>query len=454
MTNERRSKRDPVEPEIELALRPGVFVHDRACFSFVSDLEAVATRIAELTRTAPARAGALYETILAGCHEKAEEIDDSSGNFGQFVQGLFCGWIKARQAAGADCDATASTLLDWIADDPYGFCMRVEKDIAKALDTNGRAALEKEVRARFDVTATAAPSPDNPLSGDPGYLCRRWSEVLRAVYIEQRDVAAYVALADKTGLTAQDCHAIGALLASRRRSEQALIWVERGILIDGSAPYGSFAGHDLAKLRRELLTRLGRGREALQDAWAGFRKNPSKFTYDDLMRFVPKSERSSWHEKAMEATTGAHLGSLIELLLATRELGRLSDLLRRMDDATLKSESHYVTEPAAKKLETAHPDVAARLWLAQGMRIVHSRKSKYYAAAIKNFARAKRCYERAGLAAEWQKTVSAVRAAHHWKTGFMAGFKKLVAGSRAMDEPSFLDRARKRWGRPRVNTEL
>jgi hypothetical protein len=55
---------------------------DRACFHFVSDLDEVAAKIAKLTNTDPARAVALYETFLAGCHEKAEEVNDSSGSLG------------------------------------------------------------------------------------------------------------------------------------------------------------------------------------------------------------------------------------------------------------------------------------------------------------------------------------------------------------------------------------
>lgn len=45
------------------------------CLSFVSDLAEVAAKIAKLTKTDPARAIALHETLLAGCCEKAEELD-------------------------------------------------------------------------------------------------------------------------------------------------------------------------------------------------------------------------------------------------------------------------------------------------------------------------------------------------------------------------------------------
>jgi hypothetical protein len=73
--------------------------------------------IQELLTTKPRRAVALCEAFLAGCHAKAEQLDDSSDNFGMFVKDLICLWIKARQADGAESDETA-TLLAWMDDDP------------------------------------------------------------------------------------------------------------------------------------------------------------------------------------------------------------------------------------------------------------------------------------------------------------------------------------------------
>jgi len=57
----------------------------------------VAALIAALVRSSPSRAVTLYETFLAGCYEKAEELDDSSGSFGSFVGSLFCGWATGDQ---------------------------------------------------------------------------------------------------------------------------------------------------------------------------------------------------------------------------------------------------------------------------------------------------------------------------------------------------------------------
>ena len=136
----------------------------------------------------------------------------------------------------------------------------------------------------------------------------------------------------------------------------------------------------------------------------------------------------------------------MDLFVETKEMERLADLVRGVTDQALEHVSHYATEPAAMKLEKTQPGLAARLWRAQGMRIVDAGKSKYYDAAVSTFERAKRCYVRAGLAAEWEETVRQVRSSHRRKTGFMPGFEAVVTGARHKEQPSFLERAKARWG--------
>lgn len=445
MTRKRRPQADPIEQEIELALHPGAFIPYGACFSFVSDLDEVAAKIAQLVSSDPARAGILYETFLAACYFKIEELDDSSGSFGQFVDDLYCGWIEARQAAGADADETASRLLTWMDQDDYGFCYQLEMDAVKVFNKANLAAFVKLVRERFDAATENSAKRDDKLRERPDYIRRRWGEVLRTLYAAQKNVAAYVALAEEIGLTAKDCHAIATLLVSKRKPKEALCWVERGYEVDKQTPQGSIASHDLAELKRNLLTKLDRGDEALDAAWDDYRKYPSTYAYDDLMKYVPKGQRKEWHEKAIEAAMSADLCSIMDLLLKTKELDRLAGLVRQTSDDDLEELSHYATEPAARKFEKPHPDLAARLWQAQGLRIVNAGKSKYYDAALANFERAKRCFERAGLEDEWCKTVRQVRADHHRKSSFMPAFERLVGGKGPSDEPSFLDHAKARW---------
>jgi hypothetical protein len=253
---------------------------------------------------------------------------------------------------------SAARLLAWMDDDPYGFCLGLEKDVAGVLSKAGLAALARQVRARFDARV---PPGREALGLGPAYARRRWGEALRTLYFAQKDIAAYTGLTEETGLTARDCHAIATMLAARRKREEAL-------------------------------------------AWAEFRDHPSTYSYRDLMKFVPRQDRPAWHEKAMEAATAqASLYSLIGLLAETKETGRLADLVDRSSDCELEQVSHYALEPAARMLEKTHAGGAARLWRATGMRIVNAGKSRYYQAALQNFEQARRCYAKVGLKADWQQ---------------------------------------------------
>jgi tetratricopeptide (TPR) repeat protein len=429
-----RNNRDPLENEIEQAFRPGAFIPDRACFSFVVGLEAVAARIDEIAQTEAARATALYETFLAGCYGKAEELDDSSGSFGQFAADLICRWIKGRQALGADRRQMITRLLFWMDDDPYGFCSGIEENAVKVFDPAGMAAFETEMRTRFESAAGAGQS-----SG-------RWGRALRALYREQENIAAYIGITEQSGLTVEDCQTLSKLQISQAQPKEALGWVERGIDLDSTPPHGSSAVHELAKLRRELLVRLGRADEALATAWAEYQAFPDKYRYSELMRIVPENEREVWHAKAIDAAQGATLGSLLELLVETGETQRLAQAVCAAAADALEHLSHYVTEPVAEALEEACPGLAARLWRAQGLRIVNGKKSKYYDAALSNFERAYRFYERAGLDAEWVQLVLEVRARHRRKVAFLSGFEAVVAGRRTAPL-SFLELAKSRWNK-------
>jgi len=442
----RPRRRDPLEAAIEVALLPGRFIASRAGWDFVSSLEGVAGQLAKLVPADPERAVSLYETFLAGCYEKAEELDDSGGNFGTFVASLYCGWIEARQAAGADADATARWLLERMENDSYGFAHTLEREAVNAMHKDGLAAFERQVRARLEMKDAAAQASDSAHRRDPAYLRRRWGEVLRAVYVRRRDVRAYVALCEQSDLSAQDCLAVATMLKGKHKLDEALAWVNRGLAVDRKHSHGSMARYDLAKLKRELLTKLGRAGDALEEAWTEFREHPSTLSYKELMRFVPKAERAAWHAQAMDTAERADLGALIELWLETREIERLVKRLRTATDAEIEELSHYQTEPVARRLGRSHPAVAARVYRALGMRILNAKKSKYYDAALSHFENARRCYERAGLHREWAALVADVRGAHHRKAGFMIDFERLAAGRAPSEAPSFLERARSRWG--------
>jgi tetratricopeptide (TPR) repeat protein len=291
MAQTRRSRPDPIRGLIESALQRGRFIPYAEAFGFVAILEGIANEIQTLLSSDPLRAVGLYEVLLAGCKKKAEDIDDSDGYWGMFAGDIICRWITARQAANADPDETVMKLLAWIDDDDYGFTNDIERNAAEAFDRRGRQAFEGQVRARFD-----APGGD------------RWADILRAIYLTQRDLNRYVELCNTSGLTLGDCEAIAAILQARRKFAEALAWVERGLDLQKAETFPMTARR-LADTKRHLLKKLGRIDEALNSAWDEFEARPTKLSYAELMRYAPKAERRAWHEKAMSAAAGARPGS-------------------------------------------------------------------------------------------------------------------------------------------------
>jgi hypothetical protein len=322
--NDMTKRRDPMEKVIESALQSGRFVGWRQGNSLVAGLGEVEHEIAALTASSPARATALYEAFIAACNLKAEEIDDSDGEFGMFAGSRFCGWIQARQAAGADPGATAEILLAWMKNDDYGFCNELGSDAVKVLDSAGMAAFDRAVRIRFeDLCGKREQKTSN-------YIRDQWGQILRSIYAQQRSVEKYLDLTARTGLTQTDCETIATMLQAKRKPNKALSWLERGIDMENAGSFKAGTSYKLVEMRRVLLAKLGRGREALDSAWAEFQAHLSKFTYDKLLRYVPKSESGSWHEKAMAASEQGDLASLIELWIGTNDIDRLVKRLNQM----------------------------------------------------------------------------------------------------------------------------
>jgi hypothetical protein len=424
---------------IESALQPGRYIGWNQGAAFVAGLREMEREVAKVAGSDPARAVILYENFIAACTLKAEEVDDSDGEFGEFAGGLFCGWIQARQAAGSDRNETARILLSWMDKDDYGFCNDLGHSAAKALDTDGLAAFELAVQARFETAARQTTDSRG------NYMREHWASILKSIYVQQHRTERYIALAERIGLTESDCENIAAMLASKRRPADALTWVERGIAMGEPGSAGISAGDKLPEMRRVLLAKLGRGSEALASAWAEFQQDPNASAYEELLRYVPKAGRVSWHEKAMAAAEQGDLASLIELWISTKEIERLAEKLDRASDRELEGLSHYYTEPAADRLAKTHPAVAAKVYRALCVRILDAAKSKYYDAALAHLEEAKRCYQAAGLDLQWQALVAEIRRDHRRKSGFMPGFEAIVTGRRVRVEKSLLERARGQW---------
>ncbi|MGD9162808.1 MAG: hypothetical protein PVG39_30660 [Desulfobacteraceae bacterium] len=430
--NKKKTETEIIESAIENSLRPGYFIDYNSNRSFVSDLEKVKNIIDDFVNKEPIRSIDLIEIFIAACYEKAEEIDDSSGSFGDFIEELFYSWVNARQKADCAAKETVDRLIAWMDNDDYGFTYHLERNVTRHLNKKGLKEFATAIRTRFDA------------DGITNQHRLQWGEALKSIYAAGRDLKSYISICNETELLPVDCEILAGMLLSRRKPAEALKWIEKGLEIQSNNQLYRGSSYNLNTIKRDILTKFGKPEKALADAWQHFSKHPDEFTYKELLKRIPKQQRSGYHSRILEAISTAELGSAISLLLKLKEKDVLAERLRQVSDSRLQSLSHYTTEPVAKKLAREYPDVAAKLYQAMGLRIVNAKKSKYYDAAISNFEQAKRCYEKAGLESTWIELVEDVRNNHSRKYSFIPGFEQVVEGKGPSTKPSFIELAKKR----------
>jgi len=447
-TSKRRPRtRDPLLGEIEQELCLGRFISYGDMFDFVRDLEQIEEKLAALVADGEAeRAVGLYEAFLAGCYEKIDECDDSGGYLGMFWDELFCGWVKARQAAGHPAAETIQQILKWKENDRYGFCYDIEKDVAKVLDADAYELFVAHFRKTVEDGLADLQGPEPGAIFDYDNSIRLPVMSLKDIYRARGDVASYAALCERIGLSPRDCEHLAEMEKAKRHWKQALGWVEKGLALEPIRNWHNETAHSLAHMKPKILSRLGRKEDALAQAWADFEKFPSRFRYEEFMRYVPKVERKKWHVQAMEAAKAGDLGTFMDICVKTKEWTRLADRVHAAKHDELVAVSHYHSEAAAGKLTRRDAAAAAKLYRAMGFRIVNAKKSKYYENALANFETARDLYKKAGLESEWDALVSAVRTDHARKYGFMPGFERIAAG-KSVDGPSFAERIEVRWAR-------
>lgn len=433
--------------EIERKLRLGQFIRYGGMFDFVAGLEAVEKKLASLVSDGEAdRAVELYEAFLAGCYEKGDECDDSGGNLGMFWDDLFCGWVKARQAAGRPSSETVQQILKWKESDDYGFCYDIEKDVAEILAPEAYEALVAHYREKVaaGLAGLQGQKPSAIFEYDSSIRLPAMS--LKDIYRARGDVASYASLCERIGLSPKDCEHLANFEKAKRHWKQALEWIEKGLALAATRNWHNEAAFSLSHMKPEVLSHLGRKEDALVQTWSNFERSPTGFGYEEFMRYVPKAERKMWHERAMEAADAADLGEFMDICVKTEEWTRLADRVHAATHEKLAAVSHCHSEAAGGKLATRDAVAAAKLYRAMGCRILNAKKSKYYGSALANFATARDLYRKAGLETEWASLVKAVRAEHFRKCGFMPGFERIAAGESA-DGPSFAERTKARWAR-------
>jgi len=442
----KKLKEDPLIGEIGSELVPGQFFRRDEVSDLVTNLDRMGEKLETLVKAGEAaRAVRLYEIMLSGVYAKIEEADDEC-DLSMLFHRLACGWIRARQAAGLPGEETIRQLLNWMKNDHYGFCFEIEKEVIKALDRKGRQLFIGHFQ---QLVEKALPAPAN---GSPKAIFDYENDVrlpaisLKEIYQSLGDAPAYAALCGQLGFSPRDCEQMAEMESAKKHWAAALEWVEKGIALEPARNWHNESSYSLKGLKPEILRHLGRKGDALALAWSEFQENPGEFTYGNLMRYAPGSDKAAWHERAMAAAAGASLGKFISLCVKTKEWERLSQRVHSAKPVELEALSHYCTEPAAKALAKKDPLAAAKLYRALALRILSAGKSKYYDAALDHFEKARNLYCGAGQIPDWEALAGTVRTAHSRKRGFLAAFEQIASG-KSQRPPSFAEKAQDQWKR-------
>ena len=307
------------------------------------------------------------------------------------------------------------------------------------------SVFEASIKSRFDEAFPAAQSEIAEGNNAYPYAVRQNADILKQIYIAKKDVESYLALCEKAKTTPRDCENIANIYKKKRRPQDALLWVDKGIGLEKRDTWPNESARDLSTLRRELLNDLGQKGDALESAWSEFKAYPSVFSYDELMKYVSKKDRKHWHNRAIDEVKKASLPETIELCTKTKEWEILAECIDDCRHEDLESISHYTTEKAAQELERTYPIEAAKIYRSMGMRIVKAKKSKYYGAALGNFLKTKKLYLDNDRREEWMSLVEVVRRDHYRKYSLMGDFEELVSGNYPETPESFEERTRKRW---------
>ena len=332
-----------------------------------------------------------------------------------------------------------------MANDDYGFCFEIEKDVAQTLNKEGFLLFRNHFQDQFDKAFAPFKNQAPKYIYDYPSDIYRAANALKEIYIAKKDVKSYLVLCEKMVASPKDCENITTLYRAEGRFADALEWTEKGLTLENKRQWGNQCSYGLARMRRELLGKLGRKEEALKAAWSEFKRHPGVYSYEDLMKYIPKKDCRQWHKKAMQQAKKGSLSEFIDLCVKTKELEMLSERVISAKHKDLEQVSHYVTEKAAKALARKHIPAAAKIYRASGMRIIKSGKSKYYQYALEHFREAKKLFEKSGQNRKWSALVGNVRKNHSRKYGFIGNFEAIVSGKKPKSPESFESRTKKRW---------
>lgn len=344
---------------------------------------------------------------LTGVRRVGEEAEEPSGLIDSAVDRVATLYARACRDGHPDPVALARGLVDFRADSPGWFDLRLD-EFAPAFDEPAWAAYREAIDA-LDAQRDPGSGFDH-VSGMLLELADRDGDVDRAIELLQRHHAVPF---DKI---------IGRLRGAGREAD-ALAWLDRAVgedrLTDGW--YGWIAGID-ASLVADMYLAAGRADDAINVLTRAFKRRFALQSYQLLVRTAARVDREvavrAQARELARANDGARAdGRLVRLLLADNDL-----------DAAWEVADEYGAGNAwtelAKASEDEFPVRSADLYrpaLADALQVADTKR---YASIAEMLATRHRLYHDAGLGDQIDAEIRGIRAAYRRRPSLMAAMDK------------------------------
>ena len=339
-------------------------------------------------------------------------------------------------------------LSHWINADGIGFFSDLESTVIRVLSREYREALEGELKRRLNTVAEEAPETRRREQCRIESDRRHAIATLKTLYVKTKSTAALIAFCEQYGADQKDCFDLGTIFFGRQLFERALEWAEKGLRLKEERYSKEY---ELKELRRKILKNMGRGTDAVADAWAEFEKHPSIDSFGSVLESATKREHADLKAKALQLFDRSELREAAVALHRLKELDQLAARLDTEKNKALQSIFYGDAIPIAESLSKKYPKQAARLYLAQAPEILDGKRAKAYHHTQDYLQSAEILLEQCGEAATWSDFVAGICREHSRKSSFMPGFEKIVAGEGPPREPTFRERIAKRLAQNSVS---
>lgn len=443
--------------KIERVLRFDRYIKYDMAHEFIEGLEDVHSEIMKIESDNPEDKANLIEAFIVGGLEKTGEIDDSGAHLAMFIDGLFQSLIVALRETNIPKEEALKRVLAWSNRDDCGYCDNVEEEMLRVLNEQEVMAYRNMIEGNIlreleeaNKDNNESISGNNPFSSNNKKVNRCHSQqaaILKELYKKQNDENAYIKLCDNSIWEISDYYEMALIYENQQQFAIAFDWLSKGMSGVAANPHHPCSSN-MERMSRRLLLKLGRWQEAIEKAWEKFIEYPSVFKYQDLGECWPldddkdkESVKVEWYQKALAIIDeNASLDNKIEFYLQFNEIELLTKFVANASDEQLGQIGHNRGEKMAVLLKDQYPLLAARVYRAQGMRIVENKKSKYYDKAAEYLYLAKQLYCQNGQAKEWDKIVNTILVEHKRKSGFMAEFNNVLNDQPPRRVPSFQER--------------